>query len=449
MSQIQQQNSRAVPEEVKKLLQQVIGNKQTIMSIAIARIFTARSEGEWIYSNLQGILCLVWDREKDNTPFLRLFDIETFDLLFEAEMYIDFHLSYASVNPTFYMFEYMNAFIGLQFISDSEASQFSLKVMTQSLKDVKPEQNIQQQQQPKEKKKEEKEGLFGFRKGLKKIVSNLFQKDGKHNQDAENIEISKPISFQKVTSLQFNIKTNQFDFSNLNDEWKQIFSRAGIQQSDLSNEELAPIIFESVIRFQSHYENQIENKQKESQQQQQQPNQQSNNNTQSTKQQNQTINEASQSIPVAPQINMNIPPPPPMNLNIPPPPPINIPSAPVLDFNSSIKNNNIPAAPVIPNINDDKNRISISTQNKNFDSSQVMNKSSLLDQIKTGNFQLKHVEVNKKDNKANLDISQMDDQAQENLTLYLSKCIAERRKQIRKHKYSSSEESNDSDDDDD
>ncbi|KAL4497098.1 hypothetical protein ABPG72_019418 [Tetrahymena utriculariae] len=444
MSQIQQQNSKAVPEEVKKLLQQVIGNKQTIMNIAIARIFTARSEGEWIYSNLQGILCLVWDREKDNTPFLRLFDIETFDLLFEAEMYIDFHLSYASVNPTFYMFEYMSAFIGLQFVSETEASQFSLKVMTQSLKDIKQEQNIEQQQ-PKEKKKEEKEGLFGFRKGLKKIVSNLFQKDAKNNQDAENYEISKPISFQKVTSLQFNIKTNQFDFSNLNDEWKQIFSRAGIQQSDLSNEELAPIIFESVIRFQSHYENQIENKQRQSQQQ---PNQQANHNIKQTKDQNQTKNEAPQTIPVAPPINMNIPPAPPINMNIPPPPPINIPSAPILDLNSSGKNNNIPAPPVIPNLDDQKSGISSMTQNKNFDSSQVANKSSLLDQIKTGNFQLKHVEVNKKDNKANLDISQMDDQAQENLTLYLSKCIAERRKQIRKHKYSSSEEDNDSDDDD-
>ncbi|KAL4453206.1 hypothetical protein ABPG74_015437 [Tetrahymena malaccensis] len=414
------------------------------MSIAIARIFTARSEGEWIYSNLQGILCLIWDREKDNTPFLRLFDIETFDLLFEAEMYIDFSLSYASVNPTFYMFEYMSAFIGLQFISEEEAYSFSLKVMNQSLKDIKQEQNTEQQQ-PKEKKKEEKEGLFGFRKGLKKIVSNLFQKDAKSNQNAENYEISKPISFKKVTSLQFNIKTNQFDFSNLNDEWKQIFSRAGILQSDLSDEDMAPIIFESVIRFQNHYENEIQNKQKESQQQ---PTQQSSKDVKQTKDQNQTKNEAPQTIPVAPPININIPPAPPINQNIPLPPPINIPSAPILDMNSSKKNNNIPAPPLILNLDHQKSNINNMTQNKNFDSSQVMNKSSLLDQIKTGNFQLKHVEVNKKDNKANLDISQMDDQAQENLTLYLSKCIAERRMQIRKNKYSSSEESNDSDDDD-
>lgn len=60
------------------------------MSCSIARIYTARSESEWIYSNLQGILCLIWDREMENTPFLRLFDIESFDLLFEMEMYIDF-----------------------------------------------------------------------------------------------------------------------------------------------------------------------------------------------------------------------------------------------------------------------------------------------------------------------------------------------------------------------
>lgn len=83
------------------------------MSCGLARIYTARSESGWVYSNIQGILCLVWDREMENTPFMRLFDVETFDLLFEAEMYIDFQKSFTAMTNYFFFFEFMNAFIGI------------------------------------------------------------------------------------------------------------------------------------------------------------------------------------------------------------------------------------------------------------------------------------------------------------------------------------------------
>jgi len=64
-----------------------------------------------------------------------------------------------------------------------------------------------------------------------------------------------------------------------------------------------------------------------------------------------------------------------------------------------------------------------------------------------GQFHLKKVEINSNQNKANLEISSMDGKAQEDLSLYLSHCIAERRKQLRKNHHSSSEESSSDDED--
>lgn len=49
----------------------------------------------------------------DNTPFLRMFDTESFELLFDAEMYIDFDKSFMRLTDLFYYFEYMGYFIGV------------------------------------------------------------------------------------------------------------------------------------------------------------------------------------------------------------------------------------------------------------------------------------------------------------------------------------------------
>jgi len=56
----------------------------------------------------------------DNTPFLRMFDTESFEILFDAEMYIDFDKSFTQLTELFYYFEYMRYFIGVQFASKVE-----------------------------------------------------------------------------------------------------------------------------------------------------------------------------------------------------------------------------------------------------------------------------------------------------------------------------------------
>lgn len=49
--------------EVKKLLKQIQGNKCSIISYAIVRLYTASPGQKWLYSGQEGVLCLVHDRE--------------------------------------------------------------------------------------------------------------------------------------------------------------------------------------------------------------------------------------------------------------------------------------------------------------------------------------------------------------------------------------------------
>jgi hypothetical protein len=53
-------------------------------------------------------------------PFLKLFDIETLELLFDAELYVDFHKYWSPETPVFYYFEYFSGYIGILFTSQDE-----------------------------------------------------------------------------------------------------------------------------------------------------------------------------------------------------------------------------------------------------------------------------------------------------------------------------------------
>lgn len=42
----------------------MLGDKCTVLSFALCRLYTAEPAKKWIYSDLEGILCLIWDREE-------------------------------------------------------------------------------------------------------------------------------------------------------------------------------------------------------------------------------------------------------------------------------------------------------------------------------------------------------------------------------------------------
>jgi hypothetical protein len=63
---------------------------------------------------LAGILCFIVDR-KIHTRFLRLFDINSNELLFQSELYINFHESCKEISDSFICFPLEKIVIGVEF----------------------------------------------------------------------------------------------------------------------------------------------------------------------------------------------------------------------------------------------------------------------------------------------------------------------------------------------
>lgn len=82
---------------------------------------------------LGGILCIVVDRRL-HSRFFRLYDINTSELLFQAELYVNFSKNYRELNDYFYCFPHEKVIVGIQFANVHDASLFRNLVQTYSFK---------------------------------------------------------------------------------------------------------------------------------------------------------------------------------------------------------------------------------------------------------------------------------------------------------------------------
>ena len=89
-----------------------IDPKSTALAMAIVKLHIADSEGNFHYMKLGGILCLVADR-KQHSRFLRLYDINTNEMLFQCELYINFSDTYREINDYFFAFPLEKLHIGI------------------------------------------------------------------------------------------------------------------------------------------------------------------------------------------------------------------------------------------------------------------------------------------------------------------------------------------------
>ena len=65
----------------------------TALAMAIVNLFSSGDNGHFKDANLGGILCFVVDR-KLKSRYFRLYDINTSELLFQSEIYVNFADSY-------------------------------------------------------------------------------------------------------------------------------------------------------------------------------------------------------------------------------------------------------------------------------------------------------------------------------------------------------------------
>lgn len=61
----------------------------TPLAMAVVRLYSRNAQGKFKEANLDGIFCFVVDRRL-KTRQMRLYDINTFELTFQAEIYLNF-----------------------------------------------------------------------------------------------------------------------------------------------------------------------------------------------------------------------------------------------------------------------------------------------------------------------------------------------------------------------
>ena len=109
--------------------------KATALAMGIARLFYADADSQHNFQSMKlgGIICLVVDRRL-HSRFLRLYDINTSELLFQAELYVNFHKNYRDLNDYFYCFPHEKILVGIQFSNVHDGTYFRNLIQTYSFK---------------------------------------------------------------------------------------------------------------------------------------------------------------------------------------------------------------------------------------------------------------------------------------------------------------------------
>jgi len=105
----------------KKIIKSLLYNHYDIMNIFFARIHTCGKQSEyWLYSGLEGALVYCIDTRVKSCRFL-MFDLKSFEIVFDCELYKKFDKAYKKGTERFYYFEVENGFIGFEIPNMNEA----------------------------------------------------------------------------------------------------------------------------------------------------------------------------------------------------------------------------------------------------------------------------------------------------------------------------------------
>lgn len=100
----------------------------TPLCLAISRFYSRGEDGKFKEANLAGILCFLVDR-KLKSRFLRLYDINTSELIFQTELFINVAQHYQKISEKFYVLPLVKTVIGIEFANLNDAL-FMRKLMT-------------------------------------------------------------------------------------------------------------------------------------------------------------------------------------------------------------------------------------------------------------------------------------------------------------------------------
>ncbi|CAO0794284.1 unnamed protein product [Mucor circinelloides] len=127
--------------EDKKIVRNALPTSN-IFTAAVARLYLAfEQDGNvWKYSGLWGAMAFCKDRQRNDSYFLRLIDMETNrGVIWEQELYIGFH--YSKDCPFLHSFETDDCLAGILFVDQGEADVFYDKVLNRDSIKLKDSRN--------------------------------------------------------------------------------------------------------------------------------------------------------------------------------------------------------------------------------------------------------------------------------------------------------------------
>ena len=100
----------------------------TALAMAIVRVYAKDNKTrEFKNTNLGGIGCYITDRKR-KSRYLRVYDVNTSEMLFETELYVNFVKHYTQLNDKFFCFPIISAVIGIEFANANDAATFQLLI---------------------------------------------------------------------------------------------------------------------------------------------------------------------------------------------------------------------------------------------------------------------------------------------------------------------------------
>ena len=120
-----------------KILAILPNTQELVGDILNVKLYSSDREGEdWLYSGLEGNLCLIVDYQI-KTKYITMFDPINYEKVFQYELYIGFDKFFEELAPNFRCFEIESGFIGLQFDNQNEAENFERTLMRiQQMKNI-------------------------------------------------------------------------------------------------------------------------------------------------------------------------------------------------------------------------------------------------------------------------------------------------------------------------
>ena len=227
----------------KKILSVLPPHLELQGDIYNVKLFSCDRDGKnWLYSDVEGELGLVIDYQL-KTKYLMIYDSTSIEKIFQYELYNNFVKFYEELAPDFRSFEIDSGFMGFQFDSKEEATQFDLfiKRLSGLTNDLFAKPRTKEDLKSKEKLAE----LY-----CKKLKEQFVSDDNKYDENyaEDGTTILKHNNFKILNNIEYNKETKQFKFGKISEELKEMFLSFVIRKKDLENDaDYAFTIFKNVI----------------------------------------------------------------------------------------------------------------------------------------------------------------------------------------------------------